>query len=321
MLDSKLNGAKGSPPGTKRTTNIVAKHVWEARYLYILLLPLVAYYVVFHYYPMYGIIIAFKEYSFSKGILGSPWVGLKQFESMFSLPQFIDVLKNTLILAAGRIVIEFPIPIIFALLLNEVRRTLTKRFYQTVFTFPHFLSWVIVSGILINFLSDSGVLNQLLQYVGLPKMNLLMESSTFRGLLFGTSIWKEMGWGTIIYLAAIAGIDPALYEAASIDGANRFQRMLKITWPSIRGTAAVLFILQVGNIMNGAGFDQIFNMYHPGVYEVSDILDTFIYRTTFYEGGSFSFSTAVGVFKSAINCILLIVANQAVKRMGQGGLM
>ncbi|MGN7359761.1 ABC transporter permease [Paenibacillus sp. SAF-054] len=321
MLERRTNRTEGPQPGAGRIRSGMARHAWEARYLYILLLPLVAYYVVFHYYPMYGIIIAFKEYSFSKGIMGSPWVGFKQFESMFSLPQFFDVLKNTLILAAGRIIIEFPIPIIFALLLNEVRRTFAKRFYQTVFTFPHFLSWVIVSGILINFLSDSGVLNQLLQLVGLPKINLLMEPSSFRGLLFGTSIWKEMGWGTIIYLAAIAGIDPALYEAASIDGANRFQRMLKITWPSIRSTAAVLFILQVGNIMNGAGFDQIFNMYHPGVYEVSDILDTFIYRSTFYEGGSFSFSTAVGVFKSVINCILLIIANQAVKRMGQGGLM
>ncbi|MDQ6419551.1 ABC transporter permease subunit [Paenibacillus sp. LHD-117] len=298
-----------------------AKLAWEARYLYLLLLPLIAYYVVFHYYPLYGIMIAFKEYSFSKGILGSSWVGFEHFEMMFHLPQFFDVLRNTLIIAVGRIVIEFPFPILFALLLNEVRKAVAKRFYQTIFTFPHFLSWVVVSGILIHFLNDAGVMNQLLQVFGLPKQSLLMDGNGFVGLLFGSSIWKEMGWGTIIYLATISGIDPALYEAASIDGANRYQRMKAITWPSIRGTAAILFILAVGNMMSGAGFDQIFNMYHPGVYENADILDTYIYRTTFYEGASFSFSTAVGVFKSIINCVLLIVANSVVKRMGNGGLI
>lgn len=300
--------------------NTLKKRIWAARFLYALVLPLLAYKLIFHYVPLYGVIIAFKEFNFSKGIMGSPWVGFQQFEYMFALPEFWSVLQNTLFIAFGRVLIEFPVPIIVALLLNEVRNSFMKRFYQTVYTFPHFLSWVIVSGIVINLLNDAGLLNQILTYFGFEKKNLLMEPSSFRELLFTTSIWKEMGWGTIIYLAAIAGIDPTLYEAASIDGANRFQKMMAITWPTIRNTAGILLILAVGSIMGGAGFDQIFNLYNPGVYDVADILDTYIYRTTFYEGASFSLSAAVGLFKAIINCGMLLLANYVVKKMGQGGI-
>ncbi|WP_262677631.1 ABC transporter permease [Paenibacillus sp. J5C2022] len=294
--------------------------MWKARYLYVILLPTVVYYVLFHYVPMYGVVLAFKDYQFNEGILGSPWAGLKYFREAFSMPEFTQVFLNTVIIAVGRLIIEFPAPILVALLLNEVARKAMKRFYQTVFTFPHFLSWVIVSGIMTNVLADMGLLNQLLVALGWNKVNLLIEASSFRWLLFGTSIWKEMGWGTIIYLAAMASINPELYEAASIDGAGRRHKMLYITWPGIRGTVFILLILAIGNIMNGGGFEQIFNLYNPGVYQVADILDTYIYRTTFSDGGSFSFSTAIGLFKSVINCVMLLAANAIIRKRGEAGL-
>ncbi len=292
------------------------------KYLYLLALPLLAYYIVFDYIPLYGIILAFKEFNFAKGIWGSEWVGLANFREIFGLQDFWVAFRNTLIISLGRLVFEFPVPIAVALLINEVRRTRLKQFYQVVYTFPHFLSWVIVSGIMVNFLGAFGVLNQLLVLVGLEKVNLLVDPEYFRGLIYGSSLWKDMGWGTIIYLAAIAGINPALYEAASIDGANRFQQMLHITWPSLKSTVVILLILQIGRTMSsgGGGFDQIFNLYNAAVYEKADILDTYIYRRTFAVGSSYGTSTAVGLFKSVINFVLLYAANKAAKRLGQDGL-
>lgn len=283
---------------------------------------MLAYYVLFHYLPMYGIILSFKEFNFAKGIMASPWVGWANFREVFVMEDFWTAFNNTLIIALGRLVFEFPVPIVVALLINEVRKARMKKFYQVVYTFPHFLSWVIISGIMINFLGTFGVLNQLLDLMGLEKVNLLVDPSSFRGLIFGSSIWKDMGWGTIIYLATIAGINPALYEAASIDGAGRYRQMLHITWPALKGTVFILLILQIGNTMSsgGGGFDQIFNLYNAAVYEKADILDTYIYRYTFAMGGSYGTSTAVGLFKSVINCILLIGANRAAKRLGQEGL-
>jgi putative aldouronate transport system permease protein len=290
--------------------------------MYILVLPLLVYYALFEYVPMYGLMLAFKEFNFAKGIWGSPWVGFANFEEIFRLNDFWIAFRNTIIIALGRLVFEFPVPIVVALLLNEVRRTGLKKMYQVVYTFPHFLSWVIVSGIMVNFLGTFGVLNQLLELVGLPKTNLLVDPETFRGLLYGSSLWKDMGWGTIIYLATIAGINPSLYEAAEMDGANRFQQMLHITWPSLRGTVVILFILQIGHTMSsgGGGFDQIFNLYNPAVYEKADILDTYVYRRTFSVGDSYGTSTAVGLFKSVINFVLLVGANRLAKRLGQEGL-
>ncbi|MBD2862303.1 ABC transporter permease [Paenibacillus oceani] len=302
--------------------NGVWKRVVEHKYLYVLVSPLLVFYVLFEYMPLYGLMLAFKEFNFAKGIWGSEWVGLANFREIFRLDDFWTAFRNTIIIAVGRLLIEFPVPIVVALLLNEVRRAGLKKFYQVVYTFPHFLSWVIVSGILVNFLGSFGVLNQLLELIGLEKTNLLVQPDTFRGLLYGSSLWKDMGWGTIIYLAAIAGINPTLYEAASIDGAGRWQQMLHITWPSLRSTVVILFILQIGNTMSsgGGGFDQIFNLYNPAVYEKADILDTYVYRRTFSIGESYGTSTAVGLFKSVINFTLLISANRLAKRMGQEGL-
>jgi putative aldouronate transport system permease protein len=189
-----------------------------------------------------------------------------------------------------------------------------KRIFQTVFTFPHFISWVVLSGIITNILNDQGVLNQILVLFGFEKNSILLHNGSFLGLLFTSNIWKEAGWSSIIYLAAIAGINPELYEAASIDGANRYQQMKAITWPVLRNTAAIMLILAVGGIMNG-GFDQIFNLYNPAVYERSDILDTFVYRSAFVDSTGFGYSTTVGLLKSAINCLLLFGANFVVKRV------
>lgn len=298
------------------------KRIKKYKYMYLLILPLLLFYALFEYLPMYGLILAFKEYHFNKGIWGSPWAGFANFEDIFRLKDFWTAFRNTIEIAFGRLIIEFPIPIIVALLLNEVRRARLKKFYQVVYTFPHFLSWVIISGILFNFLGSFGVLNQILELLGLNKVNLLVSQEHFRGVIYGSSIWKDMGWGTIIYLAAIAGIHPSLYEAANIDGASRFQQMKHITWPLIQSTVVILFILQVGNTMSsgGGGFDQIFNLYNPAVYEQADILDTYIYRRTFSVGESYGTSTAVGLFKSVINFALLATANWLSKRMGQDGI-
>ncbi|BBI31914.1 ABC transporter permease [Cohnella abietis] len=297
---------------------VLFKEVAKHKYMYLLVAPVLVYYILFAYLPMYGIVLAFKDFDYSKGITGSPWVGLKHFQEVIQYSDFWNAFNNTLIISLGRLIFEFPAPIILALLLNEVTRYRLKKFFQTVFTFPHFLSWVILGGIITNFLGDSGVFNQLLVSIGLEKRNLLVEPSSFRYLLFLTDTWREIGWGAILYLAAIAGINPELYEAAHVDGANRFQQLKAVTWPSIRYTASILFILAVGNAMNG-GFDQIFNLYNSVVYDVADILDTYVYRYTFITGDSFSISTAVGLIKSIINFALLIGANYLVRYLGEEG--
>ncbi|MFE5323662.1 ABC transporter permease [Paenibacillus sp. NPDC056579] len=307
-------------------TQAAQKALWrrmaEYKYFYLLVIPLLVYYIVFEYVPLYGLILAFKEFNFAKGIWGSDWVGLANFKEIFMLDDFWIAFRNTIIIAVGRLIFEFPVPIVVALLLNEVRKAGLKKFYQVVYTFPHFLSWIIISGILVNFLGNFGVLNQLLELFGMDKVSLLVDPESFRGLIFSSSLWKDMGWGTIIYLAAIAGINPSLYEAASIDGASRFQQMLHITWPSLKSTVMILFILNIGGMMSsgGGGFDQIFNLYNPAVYEKADILDTYVYRRTFSVGLSYGTSTAVGLFKSVINFMLLVGANRMAKRLGQEGI-
>lgn len=290
------------------------------RELYLLVIPLLLYYILFMYKPMYGVTIAFKDFNFRAGISGSEWVGLKHFEAMFALPQFWNAFRNSIIIALGRIIIEFPVPIALALLINEIKSSRIRKVCQTAYTFPHFLSWVIISGIAINFLGDAGVLNGILVRLGMEKTALLTNPSTFRGVLYGTNLWKEAGWGTIIYLATIAGINPSLYEAAQIDGANKFQQLKAITLPSLSSTIVLLLILNIGRSMELGGFDQIMNMYNPAVYDKADILDTFIYRRTFSMGQSFSSSAAVGLFKSVINLTLLATCQTISKRFGKGGI-
>lgn len=284
------------------------------KYFYLMVLPLILFYLIFAYVPMYGVILAFKDFNYSLGIMGSPWNDFQNFKDVFRNPDFVNAFKNTLFINLGRLVIEFPIPILLAILLHEIRNAGLKRVYQTVFTFPHFISWVVLSGIITSLLSDQGALNQILQLFGLEKNTILTSNGPFLGLLFLSNVWKEAGWSSIIYLAAISGINPELYEASSIDGANRFQQLKAITWPVLLSTAAILLILAVGGIMNG-GFDQIFNMYNPAVYARSDILDTFVYRSAFTDATGFGFSTTVGLLKSVINFLLLFGANFIVKHV------
>jgi putative aldouronate transport system permease protein len=288
----------------------IARH----KYFYLMVLPTVIFFLIFSYVPMYGVILAFKDFNYSLGILNSPWNNFQNFHDVLSDPKFSRAFSNTLLISFGRLIIEFPIPILLAILLNEMRHTKLKRIYQTVFTFPHFISWIVLSGIITTILNDQGTLNQILQVFGFEKNTILINGDSFLGMLFASNIWKEAGWSSIIYLAAIAGINPELYEAASIDGANRFQQLKAVTWPVLRGTAAILLILAIGHIMSG-GFDQIFNLYNPTVYERVDILDTFVYRSAFVDSTGFGYSTTVGLLKSVIDCLLLFVANFVVKHV------
>jgi putative aldouronate transport system permease protein len=298
------------------------KRIKQYRMFYLLLVPVIVYFAVFAYVPMYGVTLSFKKYMFNKGVLGSPWVGFDNFHYIFRYSDFWNAFRNTILISIGRLIVEFPMAIIIALLLNEIAGSNLKKLYQTIFTFPHFLSWVVLGGILVNILGNTGAVHTVLTHLGLPDTSLLGNPNTFRPLLYITNIWKEAGWGAIIYFAAIAGISPELYEAAYVDGANRWKQMLHITWPSISGVVAMMLILAVGGILNG-GFDQIFNLYSPGVYNVADILDTFMYRLSFSGRVNLGFGivTAVGLLKSVISLFLLIVANYLVKRMGQEGLV
>ena len=282
--------------------------------MYLCLLPLFVWLVIFQYGPMYGIVLAFKKYSARLGILGSEWVGLSNFKRIFITPVAVKAIANTLRISVGRLAFEFPMGIIVAILLSEMPGKRGKKAVQTVLTFPHFLSWVVVASILRNFLGSGGVINELLSGVGIGTVNFLGNESLFRPLLYATANWKEMGWSAIIYMAAIAGIDPTLYEAAECDGASRLKRIWHITLPGIRGTVAIMFILAVGGVMD-AGFDQIFNMRNAIVTETAQILDTYIYDITFASTPNYGFSTAVGLFKAVINFILLVLANTVVGKI------
>lgn len=308
-----VKAPRKSPSAKKQTKfSKLLREIYKNRFLYLLLLPALLTYLLFHYFPMGGLQLAFKSYNAQLGIWGSEWVGFQHFERLFRTPEFLTALRNTFIISFGRLIFEFPCPIILAILLNEMRMPKLKKVYQTVYTFPHFLSWVIVGGIIIRFFGSTGPINHALSFLGMEKVQFLSNSSTFRPFLYLTSIWKTAGWNAIIYLAAIAGISPELYEAATVDGASRFRRIWHITIPGLAPIILIQFILQIGNIMNG-GFDQIFNMYNSVVRPVSDILDTYVFRLT-YEGLSdYGFSTAVGLFKSVINLFMLLVANKITK--------
>lgn len=294
--------------------------IMKYKYLYIMLIPGITLYIVFSYFPMYGIILAFKKFMYNKGIFGSPWVGLDNFKYILQYKDFWIAFRNTIIISGGKILFGFPVPIILSLLLNELRNQKFKKIVQSILYLPHFLSWIIIFGIVFNLLSvTGGVLAKILmQYFDVRQTAIIGNTEYFRPLIFISSIWKGAGWGTIIYLAAISGINPEIYESALIDGANRFKRAIYITIPSLKYAIIVLLILDMGGIMD-AGFDQIFNFYDPGTYAVGDIIDTFVYRLGI-TGGRYEISTAVGLFKSVINCALLVTANKIANVFGEEGL-
>jgi len=301
------------------------KHTWKEykrnKYLFLMLFPILVWYGIFHYGPMYGVQLAFKDFSPVKGIWGSAWVGFEHFKFLFyQSPDFARIFRNTILISLYNIVFGFPAPIILALMLNEVRSKLFKRVAQSISYIPHFFSWVILSGIVIVMLSPSeGPVNYIIKLFGGEPIYFLANTDYFRPTLVITNIWKEIGWGTIIYLAALSGIDPTLYEAATIDGANRWQRIRNITIPSILPVVSIMFILSLGGILN-AGFDQIFNLYSPAVYEVADVIDTYVYRAGIQQS-QFGLTTAVGLFKNVIGIALVLGTNYVMKRMGQEGVL
>ncbi|RED55500.1 ABC transporter permease [Cohnella lupini] len=284
----------------------------------LMVLPALLFIFLFSYVPMYGVLTAFQDYSLFKGFLGSPWVGFKHFEMFFNAPVFWDIMRNTLVISLLKLIVGFPAPILLALMLNEIGNRTFKRTIQTISYLPHFLSWVIVSGFVLSLLStDNGSLNILLQKLNLIEepINFLSMPEYFWGILVTTGVWKEIGFASIVYLAAIAGVDPHLYEAASMDGASRFRQMFTITLPSILPVVIVFSILAIGNLLN-AGFEDILLLgSNPILRDVSDVLDTYVYRIGI-ENSRYSYATAAGIFKAVISVGLLAGANYVARRSG-----
>lgn len=294
-------------------------HLLQNKILYMMLVPGILFFILFHFVPMYGLIIAFKNYNIFKGILASDWVGFKNFSDIFSKPHFYIVLRNTLIINLYKLLINFPIPIIVALLLNEIGFIPFKRVTQTIIYFPFFLSWVVIAGIVINFLSPStGVINLILENVGLHKINFLVKKEYFRWILVFSDLWRILGWHSVIYLAALTGVDPQLYEAAKIDGAGKLTSIWHITLPAILPTINVLLLLRIGNMLN-IGFEQVFLLYSPLVYEVADVIETYVYRIGLVET-RYDFATAVGLFKSIVGLTFLLIVNAITKKFTERGL-
>ena len=304
----------------KYSSSEIKKKLRNDWLLYAMIIPVLVWYLLFCYLPMGGITLAFKDFRFDKGIWGSPIVGFKHFKAMFTNREFGVAFKNTIIFSLGKLLFHFPVPIIVAVLLNEIKIPKVKKLFQTIFTFPHFISWVVLSGILINIFASNGIVNQTLGALGWGEVAPLTSVVYFRPFIWISNIWKEFGWDAIIYMAALTSIDPQLYEAAEIDGANRFEKILHITWPGIRGIVSTMLILQIGGIMSGASFDQVFNLYSAPVYPVGDILDTYVYRKSFITGANFGYTTAVGLLNSVIGVVLLLTSIKAVTKMGEEGL-
>ncbi|WNR47056.1 ABC transporter permease subunit [Paenibacillus roseipurpureus] len=295
------------------------KRLWQYKAMYAMLLPGVIFYLIFRYVPMYGIIIAFKDFSIVDGILGSPWAQPwdKHFLTFFHSPYFVQLLTNTFLISLYKLAFGALPPILFALLLNECRVGWFKSLIQTLTYMPHFLSWVIIYGILLALLSQSsGLFNQWVVHLGLRAIPFLTSTDYFRTILVSSEVWQNLGWGAIIYLAAIAGIDPTLYEAARVDGAGRLRMIWHITLPGIRSVIVMLLILRLGHIMD-AGFEQIYIMYNIQVYPVADIIDTWVFRTGLQQL-NFSLAAAVGLFKAVIGLTLVLVANRIAKIWGDG---
>lgn len=278
------------------------------KYLLLLLLPCLLYYLIFKYAPIFGIIIAFKDFNLFKGITESSWVGFKYFKMFFNTPDFWPVIRNTFLLGFYKLLIGFPAPIILALLINEVRKSFLKRFVQTVSYLPHFISNVVVAGIAVMFLSPTGgIVNQFLNALGMEKINFLVEASWFRSIYITTDVWQHIGWGTIIYLAALTAIDPQLYEASRMDGANRWKQMLHITLPGIAPAVVIILILDIGKILE-IGFEKVYLLATPATYETADIISTYVYRVGLTQG-NYSYATAIDLFTGIISFIFIISAN------------
>ena len=301
----------------------VWSRIWKFRYLHLMVLPGLAFYLIFRYVPMYGILIAFKNYRGAAGGLGtiwsSDWIGLKNFQIFFNSIYCGRLFYNTIIISVLRLIFSFPAPIILALMINEVRFSRYKRTVQTVTYMPYFLSWVVVAGLLNTLLSpENGVINELIQMAGGSPVYFLTSNTWFRPVLIISEVWKNMGYGSIVYLAAITSIDQSQYEAATVDGANKVQQIIHVTLPALSNIIAIMLILQIGRLFDD-NFEQIINLYTPAVYAVSDVFETYIYRTGIKDA-KFSYTAAIGLVKSVITLALILSSNRMAKRLGTDGL-
>jgi putative aldouronate transport system permease protein len=314
-LDKEEESLLPSKPKNKKN---ILRAIKSNIFLYLLILPGVAYFIVFKIIPMWGILISFMDYSPYTGFFNSKWIGFQNYKELFTNKDFLIIFRNTMAISLLNLIFYFPVPIILALMLNEVSNTFFKKTVQSIIYLPHFLSWVIVTGLTFGLLSQSnGIINNILSALGFEKCNFLINPKLFWSILTSQSIWKEAGWGTVIYLAALAGVDVEQYESAKIDGASALKQVWHITLPGIRNVIITLLILRIGNIMD-VGFEQVFLMQNSAVSQVSDVFETYVYRVG-VQNGRFSYSTAVGLFKSIIGFVLVISANTIAKKFGEEG--
>ncbi len=305
--------------GNRRLEKTRGNKMWNFREHYIMLIPGILFFLVFCYGPMYGLVIAFQDFYPLKGIAGSKFVGLKHFEELFTNPFFLSVLRNTLIISLYKLLICFPAPIIFCLALNEIKSHGFKKVVQSISYLPHFISWVVVSGIFLEFLSPSrGPVNIILKELGFEPIFFVADPKYFRSILVITDMWKSIGWGSIVYLAAITNVDPALYEAAEMDGAGRIKQIIHVTLPAIMPIITVMFIMESGKILNDS-FQQVYNFLTPTTYGVGDVISTFVYRMGILNM-QYSFTTAVDLFKNTVSFILVVLTNAIARRTSDYGL-
>lgn len=286
--------------------------------LYLIILPVIIFYLVFHYKPMYGALIAFKDYTPGKGISGSEWVGFANFIRFFKSPFCFRLIKNTIVLSFYSLIFGFPAPIILALLLNEVHHTKFKKITQTATYLPHFISLVVVTGMIVNFSMNSGLFNDIIEFFGGTRSALLQRAELFRPIYVVSGIWQEVGWGSIIYLSALAGVDRELYEAAMIDGAGKLKQLIHVTLPGIAPTITIMLILKIGSLMS-LGYEKTILLYNAATYETADIISSYVYRVGLLEQ-DWSYSTAIGLLNSIVNFLLLIIANRLSKKCSETSL-
>jgi putative aldouronate transport system permease protein len=298
-----------SIPAKKRLSILMRQ---EGAFHFMLLAPVIMVFI-YRYVPMGGIVLAFKTYRPRLGIFGSPWIGIENFKILFGMPGFLDAIRNTIVIALAKIILGIAIPVVFSLMLNEVNNISVKKTVQTIVYLPHFISWVLMAGIIIKMMAQYGIINKGLGIFGVEPIMFLSDKIKFPYVIVFTDVWKEFGYASIVYLAAITGIDPNLYEAAQIDGAGRWRQTLNVTLPGMVPTIILMTALSLGRVLD-AGFDQVFNLYSPVVYKTGDILDTFTYRMAF-QNSQFAISTAASLFKSAIGCFMIVFSYRAAYKL------
>lgn len=315
---AQINLANTQATHKKTIRQKIKKDFSMNKFLLLMAVPVVGWYILFHYVPMYGITIAFKDFSPMKGILGSPWAGMKHMMSFFNSYYAFRVIKNTVVINFYQLIFGFPAPIILALLLNELKNATFKRTVQTVSYLPHFISLVVMCGIIVDFTSIDGLINDIIVFFGGERIGFLLEERWFRTVYVGSGIWQNVGWGSILYLAALSNIDTQQYEAATIDGAGRWKQFLNVTLPGIAPTIIILLIMNMGKMMQ-EGAQKVILLYNPNVYETADIISSFVYRRGLVES-NYSFGSAVGLFNSVINMTLLIIANSVSRKVNETSL-